>query len=143
MAGLRVSQSTGHSRWKQWWRRSPNACCSKKILLLLMWQALNSFSFYVLVATAPFYNVTIYYTSVFLTYCSAPIIGWLTDVKFGRYKVIVFGSIASFLASILYYVAMVTKDDSTMSNVLLYITFVIVRFGATCYSAAMLPFLTL
>ena len=143
MAGPRVSQSSGHSCWKQWWRRSPNACCSKKILLLLMWQALFSFSFFALEATAPLFNVTIFYTSVFLSYSSAPIIGWLADVKFGRYKVIVFGSIASFLASILFYIAMVTiEDDSTLSNVLSYIAFVIVRFGATCYSAAMLPFLT-
>ena len=32
--------------------------------------------------------------------------------------------------------------DSTLSNVLLSVAFVIVGFGSTCYSAAMLPFLT-
>ena len=109
-----------------------------------MWEALFSFSSSVLSATAPFLNVTIYYSTLFLvSYSSAPIIGWLADVKFGRYKMILFGSIASSLVSILYYAVMVTSENnSTVSKVLLYIVFAVVRFGATCYEAAMLPFLT-
>ena len=48
-----------------------------------------------------------------------------------------------FLASILYYFAIITGGgDSTLSNVLLSVAFVIVGFGFTCYSAAMLPFIT-
>ena len=57
MAGFRLSRSTGIttcSRWKQWWRRSPNTCCSKKILLLLMWNMLFSFSWYVVTFTCGF-----------------------------------------------------------------------------------------
>ena len=114
------------------------------LLLLLMWEALFSFSSSVLSATAPFLNLTIYYSTLFLvSYSSAPIIGWLADVKFGRYKMILFGTIASFLVSILYYAVVVTSENnSTVSKVLLYIVFAVVRFGATCYEAAMLPFLT-
>ena len=49
----------------------------------------------------------------------------------------------SFLASILYYLAMMTGGgDSALSTVLLCVVFVIVGFGYTCYSAAMLPFIT-
>ena len=49
------------------------------------------------------------------------------DVRFGRYEVIKFGSIVSFLASILYYFAIITGGgDSTLSNVLLSVAFVIV-----------------
>ena len=142
IAGPRVSQSSGHRRWNQWWRRSPNTCCSKKILLLLVWQALFTLSWSLLVYI-PTANVLVLFISVFLSYSFAPLIGWLADVKFGRYEVIKFGSIVSFLASILYYFAIITGGgDSTLSNVLLSVAFVIVGFGFTCYSAAMLPFIT-
>ena len=104
-----------------------------------MWQVLFSFSNSVPVALAPSLDPTVFFASNFLANCFAPIIGWLADVRFGRYKIIIFGSIASFLASILYYIAMIT--GGTLSTVLLYSSVVIVNFGATCYSAAMLPFL--
>ena len=71
------------------------------------------------------------------------LIGWLADVRFGRYEVVKFGSIVSFLASILYYFGILTGGgDSTLSNVLLLVAFVTVGFGFTCYLAAMLPFIT-
>ena len=140
MADPRVLQSSGHSCWKQWWRRSPNTCCSKKILLLLMWQALFTFSW----SLIQFLPISIVYLiSIFLSFCFAPLIGWLADVRFGRYKIIKFGSIASFLATILYYFAVITGGgDSTLSNVLSTVAFTIVCFGLSCYSSAMLPFLT-
>ena len=88
------------SRWKQWWRRSPNTCCSKRILLLLVWQAL----FYllqdgVLILYSTYLHALMElscHTSIFLSYSFAPFIGWLADVRFGRYEVIKFGSIALF-----------------------------------------------
>ena len=81
--------------------------------------------------------------SVFFSFSFAPLVGWLADVKFGRYKVIKFGSLASFLASILYYIAMVTIGGaSTLSNVFLSLAIVIAGFGYTCYLASILPFLT-
>ena len=65
-------------------------------------------------------------------------IGWLADVRFGRYEVIKFGSIISFLASIV----MFTGSISTLSTVLFSVATVVVGFSNTCYSAAMLLFLT-
>ena len=139
MAG---SQSSDHSCWKQWWRRSPNTCCSKKILLLLVWHMLFTFSFllltYVIIA-----NTIVYFSSTFLLSTFAPLIGWLADVRFGRYEVIKFGSIVPFLASILYYFTMITGGgDSTLSTVLGSLAFATVNFGFISYEAAMLTFLT-
>ena len=66
-------------------------------------------------------------TSVLLSFSFDPFIGWLADVRFGRYEVIKFDSIVSFLASILYYFAMFAGESvSTLSTVLYYI--------AICYS---------
>ena len=148
MAGPQLSQSSGHNRWKQWkqwWRRSSSTCCSKRILLLLVWQVLFTFSWSVLVYTVPTYmiNGIVFHTLIFLSYSFAPWIGWLADVRSGRYEVFKFGSIASFLASILYYFAMFAGESaSTLSTVLYSIAFVIVSFQFISYAAAMLPFLT-
>ena len=141
MAGSRViSPSYGRCHWKQWWKRSPT-CCSKKILLLLVWHLLFYFSWgalaYVLIASD-----SVYFASIFLSYSFAPLIGWLSDVRFGRYEVIKFGSIASFLSSILCYFAVFNGGFSILSNVLLSIATVVVSIGFACYTAAMLPFLT-
>ena len=89
-------------------------------------------------------NVVVFHTASFISYSSAPLIGWLADVKFGRYEIIKFGTIASFLASILCYFAMFTSYVSTLSTVLsessiaAFVNFL----GFICYAAAMLPFLT-
>ena len=142
MAGPRASQSSGHSRWKQWWKRSPNTCCSKKILLLLVWYMLFSLSSSIPIISAlqRFGNTGILFASQFLANCLAPLIGWLADVKFGRYGMIKFGSLVSFLASILYYFALLTT--STLSKVLFSTAIIITNLGGSCYYAAMLPFLT-
>ena len=139
MADRRVSLPSGHSRW---WRRSPNTCCSKKILLLLVWQVLFMYP-WSLLSDIPSPNETLLYISTFLAYFAAPLIGWLADARFGRYEVIRFGSITSFLVSIMYYFALFNgKELSTLGNVLLSIATITVSFGFTCYKAAMLPFLT-
>ena len=126
---------------RQWWRRSPNTCCSKKILLLLMWQMILRFSL----------DVFTIYSSLFVTNMNsgtiscitgsllAPVIGWLADVKFGRYEIIKFGSLVSFLVSILFYLEIFIEE---FRNVFSVASTVIVRFGTICFSAAMLPFLT-
>ena len=145
MAGHGVSQSSVYSRWKRWWRRSPNTCCSKRILLLLVWHALFTFSYSVLLNTLPtyMYNGIIILISLLLSFSFAPFVGWLADVRFGRYEVIKFGSIVSFLASILYYFAMFAGESAyTLSSVLYSIAFVIVSFQLISLEAAMLPFLT-
>ena len=142
MAGPGVSQSSGHSSWKQWWRRSPNTCCSKKILLLLVW-------FFLFILSSNIFTISAYhhvgYTGILfasecLAYCLAPLVGWLADVRFGRYEMIKFGSLVSFLASILYYFVLLTT--STLSNVLFSAAVNIIGLCGSCYYAAMLPFLT-
>ena len=117
MAGsTRVSQFSDHSCWKQWWRRSPNTCCSKKILLLLVWQFLFVLSWVLLTL---YVDDFILFISIFLSSTFAPLIGWLADVRFGRYKVINLGFIVSFPASILYYFAFFTREGSSHRTVLL------------------------
>ena len=69
----------------------------------------------------------------------APVIGWLADVKFGRYEIIKFGSLVSFLVSILFYLEIFIEG---LRNVFSVASTAIVRFGTICFSAAMLPFLT-
>ena len=54
-----------------------------------------------------------------------------------RRKLIRFGSITSFLVSIMYYFALFNgKELSTLGNVLLSIATITVSFGFTCYKAA-------
>ena len=145
MASPTLSQFAGiTSHWKQWRRRSPNFCCSKKILLLLMWHVLFIFSWSVLYySTASILsNDIIYYTSTFLSCFSAPFVGWLADVRFGRYEVLKFGSIISFLVSVLCYVAFFFEYKSTVNTLLLGVVLILASFSYSCYEAAMLPFLS-
>ena len=136
-----LSQSFSHGRhWKQWLKRIPTRYYSK--VLLLMWVVLLNFSWDI-IQDYPNHVETVVSASVFFSFSFAPLVGWLADVRFGRYKVIKFGSLASFLASILYYFAMVTIGGaSTLSNVFLSLAVVIAGFGYTCYLASVLPFLT-
>ena len=104
------------------------------VLFTFFWDAIQAY---------PHNIITVICASVVVSYSFAPLVGWLADVRFGRYEVIKFGSIASFLASILYYFAMITGVGvTTVSNVLLSLAIIIAGFGRTCYLAAMLPFLT-
>ena len=140
MAGPSVS--VGRSYWKKLWNKLPNTCFSKKILLLLVWYLLFIFSTNELRLNAfrQFGNTGIMLASECVAYCFAPLVGWLADVKFGRYEMIKFGSLVSFLASILYYFALLTT--STLSDVLFSGAVIIINIGGSCYFAAMLPCLT-
>ena len=71
----------------------------------------------------------------------APVIGWLADVKFGRYELIKFGTLVSFIVSIFFYLA-VFIEGLIIRKVFSAVSLVIAHFGNTCFSAAMLPFLT-
>ena len=83
-------------------------------------------------------NVVVLFISTFLSCTFAPLIGWLADVRFGRYEVVKFGSIVSFSGQ---YIVLTGGGDPTLSNVLLLVAFVTVGFGFS-YLAAMLPFIT-
>ena len=95
-------------------------------------------------------SVIVLYTSIFvpptLTAISlivgsllAPLLGWLADVKFGRYEIIKFGSLTWFSGSILFFLAVIIEG---LRNVFSIAAVVTAHFGATCFSAAILPFLT-
>ena len=81
MAGPRVSQSSGHSRWKQWWRRSPNTCCSKRILLLLVWEVLFAFSLRLFPGSG---LIVLPYSSPNLTSARKPIKGARSDERIAK-----------------------------------------------------------
>ena len=115
MAGPRVSLSSGHSYWKQLWRRSPNTCCSKKILLLLVWQALFSYSLGLL---DDGYLSIFLFRSCFLWLCCGPLVSRLADVRFGRNKVVIFGALA-LLSVGLFYIIATGGDVSTLFDYLL------------------------
>ena len=143
MARPTVSQRSGHSHWQQWWRRSPNRCCSKRILLLLVWQSLFAFSSGLLQICGTFIlqeNLQYYRISQVVSLLLAPFVGWLADFKIGRYEIIRFGSIMSFSASIFSYFALFTGGASC--SVLFMAAMVLVNLGTTCFSAALLPFLS-
>ena len=69
----------------------------------------------------------------------APVIGWFADVKFGRYEIIKFGSVISFIVSIFFYLAVFIEG---LRNIFSAASLVIAHFGTICFSAAILPFLT-
>ena len=70
----------------------------------------------------------------------SPFFGWLADVKLGRYKVIVFASLVSFICAIL---ELIFGGVYLVSNVLITsIAFIVNNICFTCFSAAMLPFVT-
>ena len=61
----------------------------------------------------------IVYNYKFLPYFIAPVIGWLADVKFGRYGVMKFASMASFLSSVFLFFALITGIGvSTLDSLL-------------------------
>ena len=110
-----------------------------------MWQVFFTFSWIILVETrAASINFRFISITNFFSLLLAPFIGWLADVKFGRYAVVKFGSLLSFLASVFYFFALfaVEEEFSTMSNILLSLAFSIGNFELACFSAAMFPFLT-
>ena len=115
MSGPTVLQSSDHSHWKQWCWRSPNTCCSKKILLLLVWEILFTFSFEILAWDQ---GLAMGYACIsaakFLSMLLAPLVGLLADMKFGRYKTIKTGSFVSFSASLFYFVALVSPELNSL-----------------------------
>ena len=66
------------------------------------------------------------------------LVGWLADVKLGRYQVIKLSALASFLASILYYFTVLNGNKLSIQGNVLYVTTFIVSFG---FTGAMLPLL--
>ena len=70
----------------------------------------------------------------------APLIGWLADVKFGRYKMIKFGTLFLSVTAILMFVAQYTEGIT--HELMQTAAMGIVLSSTTCIFVAMLPFLT-
>ena len=66
----------------------------------------------------------------------APHIGWLTDVKLGRYEIIKSGSLFSFMASILVFFALVAEGTLCKVSVALY-SYSIFHMCVSCYAAVL------
>ena len=135
---MATMQSSCHSRWMQWWRRTN----SKKLLLLLLWQALVSFSNYVLEMFA-IHAYRSHFNSItflFLVILS-PFLVWLADAKFGRYRLVLFGCLMVFGSSVVFYLALLVSKD-LLSLVFYSLAYVVSIFGTTCFSLAILLFLT-
>ena len=123
-------QSSSSSRWKQW-RRSYKSCLSKKIVLLLTWQAFFSLSSGILVTI----DTNIYVTIPSLVAALfAPLLGWLADVKFGRYEMIMFSSLSSVIASMVFFLALFAAG--TLLKALTSVTITILCFCTMCFTVA-------
>ena len=132
MAGHSVLLTADHSHWG---KRSPNTCCCKKILLLLVWQVLFSYSLGLL---DDGYLSIFLFRSSFIWLCCAPLVSRLADVRFGRNKVVIFGALALLSVS-LFYVIATGGDVSILFDYLLPAATFIGSFSVACYAAAMLP----
>ena len=131
-----TAQPSGISTGKRWCGRKPVcACWCRKILLLFFWQALFACHDYssVLVTDVMFdFGLSLMIIS--------PFIGWLSDVKLGRYKVIVFTSLVAFLSSIVYFLGVIFGDDYWRE--ITSMTYIVERICRAGFSVAMLPFVT-
>ena len=72
----------------------------------------------------------------------SPFIGWLADVKLGRYKIIVFASLVSFISRIVHFLGLIFGNDHLSNILITAITYTVDNICRACFSAAMLPFVT-
>ena len=70
----------------------------------------------------------------------APFIGWLADVRLGRYKVIIYGTLVLFAASILFAIEPFTGE--IFGEVLSCMGHIVDGISSAGFTAAMLPFMT-
>ena len=69
----------------------------------------------------------------------APFFDWLADVKLGRYKVILYATLVSFGASMIFAILLITGE--TLGNVLSFIGIIMNSLANTGFSTAILPFM--
>ena len=127
----------------KWLWRTGISC--RKILLLLMWEVLFELSWGLFIGNkeVKYHDFVFMSITKCLSLLLAPLVGLLADVKYGRYEVIKAGSLVSFLACLFYYFALLSSDDASVLKTILFCAATIfVCIGDTCYSAAMLPFIT-
>ena len=127
-----------HKYWKQLWKESPNSCFSPSIGM----QALFSFSYNALNSIL-FILYEFYYfkfchkcITIFQHFNFAPFVGWLSDIKFGRYDTIKFGTLIYLFASAFVYIAPFTGNDFDLSRWLFSVAVALVSLVS--FSAALL-----
>lgn len=146
MATATLRHSTGlNRRWESCRRVSSNTCCRREILVLLVWQALLVFPHSLIVMNSEYSFQRDHYVSnasEFGLFLLVPFIGWLADVKVGRYKIIIYGTLAAFTANLLSSVELLLLSDDVFNEAL---SCFVVVMDALCYAsflAALLPFMT-
>ena len=82
---------------------------------------------------------TAFNTSMLLSPILAPFIGWLADVRLGRYKVIICIFMGVFVSNTLFTVSMITEES--VGDILSCIAAVLSGFVQSGFTVAMLPFL--
>ena len=139
MAGIAKSR-----RWKK-------TSCRGDILVLLTWQVLFVFAHHLfdlskLIVLAS--NDNGFHLLHFLLLLAdfsfailAPFTGWLADVKLGRYKVVLFGTLISFGSVMVFFCGLQIKY-LMVGKVLLGIGMIAEGLGNACFLASMLPFMT-
>ena len=118
-------------------------CCRKEVLLLVLWKFLLVLSVNLAIINRAAWLgnsgiVKIFLnTSIMAAFTAAPFFGWLADVKVGRYRLITFGAIIAFFASVVLSIGLLIFNEvfSCIAAGLLCI-------GSVCFSAALLPFVT-
>ena len=113
-----------------------------------MWMALLVFCYLLttisrgaLFNTVPVLKMIIFYAFT-VSRLFAPLIGWIADVWLGRYKVILYGTLISFVASIPLFLGQVVFAHIIISDVISFVAVSLSTLGFMCYSMAMLPFMT-
>ena len=134
---------------KPWFRKS---CCRGDVLILLTWQVLfviahHLFSFGKAVSVLST-NDSGFHLLHFLALLAnfgfailAPFVGWLADVKLGRYKVVLFGTLISLSSNIIFFSGLQIKY-SMIGKVLLGLGMLTEGLGDIFFLASMLPFMT-
>ena len=132
-----TTQSSGVSTGKRWCGKKPLCSCwRRKILLLFFWQTLFAC-----------HDSSVKVVEVIFDFGSAlmiisPFIGWLADVKLGRYKIIVFTSLVSFISRMVHFLGLIFGSDHSSNILITAITYTVDNICRACFSAAILPFIT-
>ena len=82
------------------------------------------------------------YILQFLASLLAPLIGFLADVKFGRYEMIKIGTLAFFFGNMFSFMTYFVSWITWLNIIFSAVQFMLFSFGLACFSVAILPFLT-
>ena len=85
------NSTTEYYKFKEWFKLLCRARCAKDkgVVLIIMWCYLViGASFYLKYIGSRHYNTVTFYTAQAVEGTMLPVLGWLSDVRFGRYKVI-------------------------------------------------------